>query len=74
MEQLVRGGLVRSIGVANFNRRQILRILECCDIPPTMLQIESHPYCLNEDLINFARGSGMQVTAYTVLGGEDTGW
>ncbi|CDS40302.1 aldo keto reductase family 1 member B4 [Echinococcus multilocularis] len=68
MEQLVRCGLVRSIGLANFNKKQILRILECCDIPPAVLQVESHPYFLNEDIINFARGSGMQVTAYAAIG------
>ncbi|KAM7540294.1 hypothetical protein Aperf_G00000028621 [Anoplocephala perfoliata] len=68
MEQLVLGGLVRSIGLANFNRTQILRILECCDIPPTVLQIESHPYFLNEEIINFARGCGMKVAASMVLG------
>lgn len=68
MEQLVRRGLVRSIGLANFNKKQILRILECCDIPPAVLQVESHPYFLNEEIINFARSSGMQVTAYAATG------
>ncbi|VDM15904.1 unnamed protein product [Hydatigera taeniaeformis] len=68
MEQLVRHGLVRSIGLANFNEKQILRILECCDIPPAVLQVESHPYFLNETIINFARNSGMQVAAYAALG------
>lgn len=68
MEQLVRSGLVRSIGIANFNKKQILRVLECCDIPPAVLQVESHPYFLNEKIITFARGSGMQVTAHAVLG------
>ncbi|KAL5113051.1 15-anhydro-D-fructose reductase [Taenia crassiceps] len=67
MEQLVRRGLVRSIGLANFNKKQILRILECCDIPPAVLQVESHPYFLNEEIINFARGSGMQVAAYAAM-------
>lgn len=68
MEQLVRSGLVRSVGIANFNKKQILRILECCDIPPAVLQIESHPYFLNDKIITFARGAGMQVTAHAVLG------
>lgn len=68
MEQLVRGGLVRSIGLSNFNRAQIHRILECCDIPPSMLQVESHPYFLNEKLIHFAKGAGIKVTAYAPLG------
>lgn len=68
MEQLVLGGLVRSIGLANFNKSQILRILECCDIPPAVLQIESHPYFLNDEIISFARGCGMKVIANTVLG------
>ncbi|VDD83742.1 unnamed protein product [Mesocestoides corti] len=40
MESLVSVGLVKSIGVSNFNRKQLDRIMEICTIPPAVNQIE----------------------------------
>ncbi|VDL96785.1 unnamed protein product [Schistocephalus solidus] len=72
MEQLVQMGLVRSIGLSNFNEEQIRRVLGCCSIPPAVLQVESHPYFLNSKLINFAQRIGMKVTACAPLGSSYT--
>ena len=40
MEKLVGKGLVRSIGLSNFNSRQIDDILSVASIKPTVLQVE----------------------------------
>ncbi|BHF61988.1 hypothetical protein SprV_0100496900 [Sparganum proliferum] len=72
MEQLVKMGLVRSIGLSNFNEEQIRRVLGCCTIPPAVLQVESHPYFLNDELIRFAQRIGMKVTACAPLGSSYT--
>uniref|UniRef100_A0A183T5H6 Aldo_ket_red domain-containing protein n=1 Tax=Schistocephalus solidus TaxID=70667 RepID=A0A183T5H6_SCHSO len=68
MENLVSEGLCRAIGVSNFNRRQLKRILDNCTIKPAMLQVESHTHFPNTELIDFARSNGMLVTAYSPLG------
>lgn len=68
MEQLVHAGLVRSIGLSNFNKAQIHRIVKSCMILPSVLQVESHPYFLNEKLIQFVRSAGIHVIAYAPLG------
>lgn len=39
MEKLVEKGLVRSIGLSNFNSRQIDDILSVANIKPTVLQV-----------------------------------
>ncbi|KAB5584343.1 hypothetical protein PHYPO_G00106350 [Pangasianodon hypophthalmus] len=44
MEKLVEKGLVRAIGLSNFNSRQINDILSVANIKPTVLQVEGHPY------------------------------
>lgn len=41
MEKLVEKGLVRSIGLSNFNRKQIDDILSVARIKPTVLQVRS---------------------------------
>ena len=44
MESFVREGLVRSIGVSNFEAHHLQPILDACEVPPSINQIESHPF------------------------------
>lgn len=68
MEELVKEGLVRHIGISNFNERQIQRIIDEATIKPVMLQIESNPHFPNQNLIDFAREHGILSTAFAPLG------
>ncbi|XP_033753028.1 aldo-keto reductase family 1 member A1-like [Pecten maximus] len=72
MEKLVGAGLARAIGISNFNKRQIERLLEVATIRPSNIQIEIHPYLLNETLVNFCRQNKMTVTAYCPLAHPST--
>ncbi|BHF66684.1 hypothetical protein SprV_0200970600 [Sparganum proliferum] len=68
MEQLVEAGLVRSIGVSNFNKDQIDRLLASCKIPPAVNQIEVSVNWLNQKLIEYCHSKGIQITAYSPFG------
>ncbi|VDQ09771.1 unnamed protein product [Trichobilharzia regenti] len=61
-------GLVKSIGLSNFNKRQIENILKHCRIKPVNLQIEIHANFPNIKLVEYAQSIGMTVTAYAPLG------
>ena len=74
MEEMVAKGLVKAIGVSNFNKRQLLEISDNATVKPSVLQIESHPYFLNEKLIQFAKEQGLAVTAYCPLANPTRPW
>ncbi|TWW57359.1 Alcohol dehydrogenase [NADP(+)] B [Takifugu flavidus] len=74
MEKLVEKGLVRSIGLSNFNSCQINDILAVASIKPTVLQVESHPYLAQVELMGHCRDRGLIMTAYSPLGSPDRAW
>lgn len=68
MEQLVKSGLVKQIGVCNYNTGLLHDLMAYAEIKPAMLQIESHPYLTQTSLIRTAQSYGLGVTAFSPLG------
>jgi D-xylose reductase len=53
---------------SNFNGSLILDVMRYAKIPPAVLQIEHHPYLVQQPLLNLADHLGMAITAYCSFG------
>jgi 2,5-diketo-D-gluconate reductase A len=71
MEDYVRQGKLRSIGVSNFNRHHLEELLAYAQIRPVINQIEVHPLMTQEENIAFNHELGIQVEAWGPFGQGD---
>ena len=67
-KELVDEGLVKAIGISNFNILLTQDLLCSARIKPAVNQVETHPYFIREDLIKFCRQNDIIVQAYSPLG------
>ncbi|XP_063223692.1 aldo-keto reductase family 1 member A1-like isoform X2 [Bacillus rossius redtenbacheri] len=68
MEAQVDAGRARSIGLSNFNARQVKRIVQAARIPPANLQVELNVYFQQRELVAFCKALDVTVCAYAPLG------
>jgi D-xylose reductase len=68
MEDLKASGLVKHIGVCNYNSALLHDLMAYAKQKPEVLQVEAHPYLTQERLIKLAQDYGMTVTAFSPLG------
>ena len=74
MEALVAKGLVRAIGLSNFNAAQVDAVCAAATtVQPAVLQVECHPLLNQAPLIAHARKNGMAVMGYSPLGSGKAG-
>lgn len=68
MEELVSAGLVRTIGVCNFNVALLRDLASYAQLAPSVLQVEMHPYLTQQKLVRYCRQEKIAVTAFSPLG------
>lgn len=68
LEDLYKEGLVKAIGVSNFHKHHIEKLLSVATIMPTVNEIEVHPLMNQKPLVKYCQELGIRVVAYTPLG------
>ena len=74
MEDLVEQGLVKNIGISNFNCQGIRDVMSYSRIKPVVLQVELHPYLQQVNLVRYAQSLGIHVTAFSPMGHGASYW
>ena len=68
MEEMAMLGWAKTIGVSNFNPRQMRKIMAIAKTPPTVNQVECHVYFQQKELREACKEHNIAVTAYGPLG------
>ncbi|MGD9683007.1 MAG: aldo/keto reductase [Candidatus Obscuribacterales bacterium] len=68
MELLVEEGKCRSIGLSDITQSGVQAILETARIKPAVVEVESHPYLPEWELLEFCKKHGIILLAFAALG------
>ena len=67
LEKLYKEGRTKAIGVCNFDIEHLQRIMEECEVKPTVNQVECHPYLQQKELKEFCQQHDIIIEAYSPL-------
>ena len=68
LERLVDDGHCKSIGLSDITLEKLREIVAAARIKPAVVQVESHPYLPEWDLLEFCREQGIVLLAFAALG------
>jgi alcohol dehydrogenase (NADP+) len=68
MESLVDRGKCRAIGLSDIGLDEVKAIYESARIKPAVVQVESHPYLPETELLEFCKEKGVVLLAFAPLG------
>ena len=71
LEKAHKEGKIRAIGLSNFDVAQTQRILDECEVVPTINQVECHPYFPQTELKELLKEHNIALQAWYPLGGRD---
>jgi alcohol dehydrogenase (NADP+) len=68
LERLVDDGHCRSIGLSDITLDKLREVVASARIKPAVIQVESHPYLPEWELLEFCRQHGIAIQAFAALG------
>jgi alcohol dehydrogenase (NADP+) len=68
MESLVDHGKCRAIGLSDIGLNELMPLYQSARIKPAVVQVESHPYLPETELLEFCKAKGIVFLAFAPLG------
>lgn len=72
LERAYKEGEIRSIGISNFHGEKLERLLENAEIKPHVIQLEAHPYCTEDEIMQELKPYGTRLMSWYPLGHGDS--
>ena len=63
-------GKLKSIGISNFNEKEVMDIINNFDVKPTLIQVEANPYYPQDKLNELLKKEGIILQSWYPLGGR----
>lgn len=71
MEELYRQGKCDAIGVCNFDKDMLKKLLKICKIKPFVNQIERHPFFQQNETVEYSKNNGIRIMCYSPVARMD---
>lgn len=71
MEKLQQNGKAKAIGISNFSKAEVERLVSKANIKPAAHQMEMHPYLVQKAFSDFHDKQGIHITHYSPLGNQN---
>jgi len=71
LEKAYKEGKAKTIGISNFEGKYIQEILSNCEVKPQVIQVEAHPYFVQEDLRKVIDPENIKLMSWFPLGQGD---
>ncbi|KAL0260802.1 hypothetical protein SLS55_004493 [Diplodia seriata] len=71
LEKVYKKGKAKAIGISNFSRAELERLLKETEVVPAVHQLESHPWLQQRDFSEFHRQKGIHITHYSPFGNQN---
>jgi diketogulonate reductase-like aldo/keto reductase len=71
MEKCYKSGKAKAIGISNFSRSELERLLKETSVVPAAHQFELHPWLQQHDFCEFNHKHGIHITQYSPLGNQN---
>ncbi|KAI9710943.1 MAG: hypothetical protein M1820_002380 [Bogoriella megaspora] len=72
LENCVKSGKTKAIGISNFSRAELERLLKETSTVPAVHQIELHPWLQQNSFTDWHKSKGIHVTQYSPFGNQNT--
>jgi alcohol dehydrogenase (NADP+) len=71
MEKLLQTGKVKAIGVSNFSKALVERLVKSVSVIPAAHQIECHPWLQQKEFVEWHQNKGIHIIQYSPFGNQN---